>query len=129
LFQLEVQVNTPEPNNSVNEEKSEDQARSKEDSAKTEECVVCHKTFSGINALREHMPEHLKKKNPFYECKHCGIKFADKSKLICHNVLNHNITSKPIQADQGIPCNKCDKIFKTTGEIICHQVLSHKKRK
>lgn len=92
-----------------------------------EECVVCRKSFLGAKALKRHMSEHLVKKKTVYECKQCNIKFSDKSKLICHNVLNHNNASNKVVPAEH-PCNKCDETFKTTGELICHQVLKHKKK-
>lgn len=141
LFLLQSQAskassknNQPEEREKQPEEKggnkTEEAVSEEEDEANKveEECVVCRKSFLGSKALRKHMSEHLVKKKPVHECKHCGVKFADKSKLICHNVLNHNTGSKPVPAETGLPCNKCDKTFKNTGELICHQVLNHKKK-
>ncbi|XP_034248853.1 GDNF-inducible zinc finger protein 1-like isoform X3 [Thrips palmi] len=115
---------TPEQQANTAEDVSEEEDETEK---KEEECVVCRKTFLGAKSLRKHMKEHLVKKKPVHECKHCGVQFSDKSKLICHNVLNH--TSKPnAQPDTGLPCSKCDKTFKTSGELICHQVLNHNKK-
>ncbi|XP_055702181.1 oocyte zinc finger protein XlCOF6-like isoform X2 [Phlebotomus papatasi] len=82
-------------------------------------CLICNKTFSRSDGLRNHMDVHNDIK---YSCAHCPKTFITKEKLKTHIQLNH-------VDKRSDPCKICKQIFKSNVRLKIHMRDIHNVRR
>ncbi|XP_077595169.1 zinc finger protein 646 [Stigmatopora nigra] len=74
-------------------------------------CSACHKEFSNLMALKNHLRIHKEPKR--YQCSECGKAFRVSTQLICHRRIHSK--EKPFS------CMLCDKSFSCKSNLRHHQ--------
>ncbi|XP_050673542.1 oocyte zinc finger protein XlCOF6-like isoform X4 [Leptidea sinapis] len=76
------------------------------------ECKICHKVFSTISVLRQHIRNTHEKKKRTYACNECGETFPKPTGVYHHKQNAHK--------RDVFYCDKCDIYFKTKATLATH---------